>query len=91
MQYRDQNFDGVAVQLDDNSFVRCSFDNAILHYAGGPVLMEGCHYNRLIWAFEGPVSEAIRLIAGKGRNEKPSDLAHSRTASTSSEAMASRE
>ena len=64
MEYREKNFDGVAVHLDGNTFVRCSFDNAILHYAGGPVLMEGCHYNRLVWAFEGPVSEAIQVIAG---------------------------
>lgn len=64
MEYREQDFHGVAVALDGNTFVRCSFDDAILHYAGGPVLMESCHYNRLVWAFEGPVSEAIRLIAG---------------------------
>lgn len=62
MDYRDQDFSGVAVHLDGNTFVRCTFDNAILHYAGTPIVMDRCHFNLVVWAFEGPVAQAIGVI-----------------------------
>jgi hypothetical protein len=55
--------DGEQVQMDDTSFVDCTFDSATLRYAGGTLpTFENCNFADAHWYFQGAAVRTIQLL-----------------------------
>jgi hypothetical protein len=59
MEFVDQAFKGVTVELDGNRYIRCTFVDVIFHYAGGPLDMEGCGMDRFSFQFDGDLARGL--------------------------------
>ncbi len=71
MEFQDQTFTGQTIQLDFNSFERCTFENCVLVYAGvATVSLRYCIFRDCQWVFNGPAARTFdfvrRLYSGMG-------------------------
>lgn len=63
--YVDKPFEDVTINIDDNSFTRCTFKNCTIVYSGGviPVLVQNSFYN-CKWVFDGAAQRVIDFLTG---------------------------
>lgn len=59
MDYVDQTFEGVTVELDGNSFKNCTFRDVTFQYSGGDLAMENCGMDRFRFQFGGALSNGL--------------------------------
>jgi hypothetical protein len=59
MEFVDQKFEGVTVELDGNTYTRCTFVDVVFHYSGGPLNMEGCGMDRFSFRFDGDLARGL--------------------------------
>ena len=59
MEFVDQSFEGVTVELDGNTYRNCRFLNVVFQYAGGPVEMSDCHIDRFSFQFGGDLAQGL--------------------------------
>jgi hypothetical protein len=58
-------YDGGKVQLDNNSFTKCSFNNCIMEFGGtGPVELNECGFNNVQWVFTGAAQNTLNFLHG---------------------------
>ena len=48
MDYKNETFEGVEVELDGNTFERCSFNDVLFKFSGGDIEMKECKIERFI-------------------------------------------
>ncbi len=54
---------GQRVPLDDGVFINCTFQGAVLAYAGsGLVRFDNCTFENITWTFEGPSVNVINFL-----------------------------
>ena len=59
MDYKDQTFDGVTVELDGNSYDNCVFRDVVFHYSGGDLVMKNCDIDRFSFRFGGALANGL--------------------------------
>ena len=60
MRYQGTRFSSGVVELDDNEFENCVFEDAVLAYGGGPVALDGCTFSGGVrWAFRGQLASGL--------------------------------
>jgi len=59
VDFKDQTFDGVTVELDGNSYESCVFRNVIFHYSGGDLAMKDCDIDRFSFRFGGALATGM--------------------------------
>ena len=59
MEFVDQSFEGVTVELDGNTYRNCRFRNVMFQYSGGPVEMSDCHMDRISFQFGGNLAQGL--------------------------------
>lgn len=53
------------VQLDNNSFTKCTFDSCVLEFSGtGPVELNECKFNNVQWVFTGAAQNTLNFLHG---------------------------
>lgn len=63
MQYQGVTFKNERVRLDGGEFRDCTFDGALLEYAGGPLSLDGCSFTGAIsWRFDGDFGRGLAAI-----------------------------
>ena len=62
MDYKDQTFENTTVQLDDNTFEKCSFNNVVLQYSGGSLTMSSCDFDRFSFQFGGNLANGLYAL-----------------------------
>jgi hypothetical protein len=56
-------FNGVRVQLDNNEFIGCKFENCILEYSGSaPVALMDCEFTNVRWEFSGAAQATLNFL-----------------------------
>jgi len=65
-EYRDKDFTGQTVQLDDNTFTGCTFRDCTLVFRGsGPLTLNANHFKENVkWAFAGYAARTIEFMTG---------------------------
>lgn len=68
-------YSGTRVQLDNQEFSNCRFENCELEYSGtGPVVMNDCHFENPRFVFTGPAQNTLQfmrnLYQGLGKDGK---------------------
>ncbi|WP_083870923.1 hypothetical protein [Marinobacter santoriniensis] len=59
------SYRGGTVQLDNNSFTACTFDNCALEFGGtGPVELNECSFNNVQWIFTGAAKNTLNFLHG---------------------------
>jgi hypothetical protein len=59
MDFVNQAFEGVTVELDGNSYRDCSFLDVVFRYAGGPVDIVNCGMDRFSFQFGGDLAQGL--------------------------------
>ena len=59
MDHVNETFDGTIVELDGNTFDKCTFRNVVFHYAGGPVTITECTLDRFSFKFGGALADGL--------------------------------
>jgi hypothetical protein len=59
VDYKNENFEGVTVDLDGNSFKDCTFRDVTFKYAGGDLTMENCGMDRFRFQFDGALANGL--------------------------------
>ncbi len=62
MDYVDQTFEGVTVDLDGNSFKNCTFRDVTFQYSGGDLKMDNCGMDRFRFQFGGALANGLFAI-----------------------------
>jgi len=62
VQYKDQMFENVTVQLDGNSYDRCTFRDVIFDYSGGELQMKDCNLDRFSFKFGGALANGLYAL-----------------------------
>ena len=62
MDYVDQNFEGVTVELDGNSFENCTFREVLFQYSGGDLTMKNCDMDRFRFQFGGALANGLYAL-----------------------------
>lgn len=58
-------YSGGKVQLDNNSFTKCSFNNCIMEFGGtGAVELNECSFNNVQWVFTGAAQNTLNFLHG---------------------------
>lgn len=64
MRYEKETFSSSIVELDDNEFVGCHFQDCELVYSGfRPPLLYGCSFVRVSITFAGAAENTLRFMA----------------------------
>jgi hypothetical protein len=64
-QIIEKSFDNVTEQLDGNQYVRCTFKNCMLVYAGGPLpALEECSWTNCHWQLSDAGQRTIQFLTG---------------------------
>jgi hypothetical protein len=61
--YRDRTFSVTTVEIDGDTFERCSFECCLIIYCGGPLSMSGCRFIGCQFAFGGDARRAIGFLS----------------------------
>lgn len=67
MEYRDETFGNVEVQIDGVVFVNCTFNETILCYNGGKISFSDCHFEGIEWKIGGDFAYALNTMRKFGR------------------------
>lgn len=59
MDYKDQTFEDVTVDLDGNKFENCTFDNVVFKFGGGDLVMKDCGIGRFSIRFDGALANGL--------------------------------
>jgi hypothetical protein len=59
VNYSDEIFDGVPVELDNNVFENCTFRNVVFGYSGGDLKMENCNIESFSFRFGGALGTGL--------------------------------
>jgi hypothetical protein len=62
VDYVDQSFEGVTVELDGNSFENCTFRDVVFQYSGGDLVMKNCNMDRFSFQFGGPLANGLYAL-----------------------------
>jgi len=62
VDYVDQTFEGVTVDLDGNSFKNCTFRDVTFQYSGGDLKMDNCGMDRFRFQFGGALANGLFAI-----------------------------
>jgi hypothetical protein len=62
VDYKDQSFEGVTVELDGNSYERCVFRNVVFSYSGGHLHMKECSLDRFSFKFGGALATGLYAL-----------------------------
>jgi hypothetical protein len=62
LEYIDQKFEDVVLSLDGNTYRRCSFNNVVFQYAGGPLEMSDCTMDRIRFQFGGDLAQGLHTL-----------------------------
>lgn len=63
MRFQGVTFKNERVRLDGREFRDCTFENALLEYAGGPLSLDGCSFTGAIsWRFDGDFGRGLAAI-----------------------------
>lgn len=58
-------YNGGKVQLDNNSFTKCNFNNCIMEFGGvGAVELNDCSFNNVQWVFTGAAQNTLNFLHG---------------------------
>jgi hypothetical protein len=67
MEYRNETFGDVEVQIDGAMFINCTFNQTILKYNGGRISFSGCHLDGVEWKLGGDFLYALNTMRKFGR------------------------
>ena len=67
----DQTFEGATLNLDDRSFVRCTFRNCEFWYSGGDWALVECQLQNCSLKLFGPADRSARLLQLFGWSYSP--------------------
>jgi hypothetical protein len=59
VDYVDQSFEGVTVELDGNSFENCTFRDVVFQFSGGELVMKNCNMDRFRFQFGGALANGL--------------------------------
>ena len=59
MDYVDQTFEGVTVELDGNSYKNCTFRDVTFDFSGGDLTMDNCGMDRFRFQFGGALANGL--------------------------------
>ena len=59
MKYSDQTFEGIPVELDDNEFENCTFNDVIFGYSGGDLKFTNCTIGSFRFQFGGALGTGL--------------------------------
>lgn len=59
MNYSDETFENVPVELDNNVFENCTFRNVLFGYSGGDLKMENCKIESFSFRFGGALGTGL--------------------------------
>ena len=62
MDYKDELFKGVTVDLDGNSYTDCTFKDVVFRYAGGPLEMSNVGIDRFRFQFGGNLAQGLYAL-----------------------------
>lgn len=63
MDYNGRTFRNEAVDLDDNTFVGCTFEDVTFNYAGGSAVITECHFaSPPIWMLKGNLATGLEML-----------------------------
>jgi hypothetical protein len=62
VDYKDETFEGVEVELDGNTFEKCTFDNVLFKYSGGDLEMKDCKFVRFSFVFGGALANGLYAL-----------------------------
>ena len=62
MDYVDQTFEGVTVELDGNSYKNCTFRDVTFDFSGGDLTMDNCVMDRFRFQFGGALANGLFAI-----------------------------
>lgn len=62
MQYSDQTFEGVPVELDGNEFENCTFRNVLFGYSGGDLKMTDCNIESFSFRLGGALGTGLYAL-----------------------------
>ena len=68
MDYKDELFEGVTVDLDGNSYTDCTFKDVLFRYSGGDLEMSNVGIDRFRFQFGGDLARglfALHQLFGK--------------------------
>ncbi len=72
MRYEKETYSNVIVELDDNEYVGCHFEDCELVYTGlTPPVLYGCSFIRVAWTFAGAAENTLRFMAELYANSGP--------------------
>lgn len=70
MEYKDEKFLGMSVELDGNRFVRCTFDACTVHYRGGVVPeLDDVYFSRTNFVLDDAALNTMKFLASFAGNE----------------------
>lgn len=70
MEYKDEAFTGVSVELDGNRFVRCTFDGCVVHYRGGEVPeLDDVYFSRTNFTLDDAALNTMKFLASFAGND----------------------
>jgi hypothetical protein len=61
-KFENQTFEGGTVSLDGNEFVRCTFRDVVLKYAGQGVDMTDCNIEQFRFQFDGDLARGLHTL-----------------------------
>ena len=62
MDYKNETFEGVPVELDGNTYENCTFDNVVFKYSGGDLEMKDCKFVRFSFVFGGALANGLYAL-----------------------------
>ena len=62
MDYKDETFEGVEVELDGNTFERCKFNDVLFKFSGGDIEMKNCAIERFSFVFGGQLANGLYAL-----------------------------
>ena len=62
MDYKNETFEGVNVELDGNSYENCVFHNVVFIYGGGELNMATCSMDRFSFSFRGALANGLDAL-----------------------------
>ena len=62
MDYVNQTFERGTVELDGNSFEKCTFVDVVFQYSGGDLTMKDCGMDRFSFQFGGDLANGLYAL-----------------------------
>jgi hypothetical protein len=62
VDYKNETFESVEVELDGNTFERCSFNDVLFKFSGGDIEMKECKIERFSFVFGGALANGLYAL-----------------------------